>query len=125
MMSFASILVAAGLAVIAPGQGPQPVFSNLPLELLGVVLNSGTPSRSVCLIRFSLPPNAIETVGPGEKAFGLAEIRKIESGGVILRNLASDGLEFLAFSKDRPAPRSSTSGLTAQGSPRQCRISNP
>lgn len=103
-MKFVLILLAASLTLFPSVQEPRSIFSNLPLELLGIVLNSGSPTKSVCLIRFALPPKNIEMVRQGEKAFDLVEIQKIESDGVIIKNLVSDSLEYLTFLKNRPFP---------------------
>jgi type II secretory pathway component PulC len=102
LIKFALILQAACLTIFTSVQDTQPNYSNLPLELQGIVLNIGSPSKSVCLIRFTLPPNKFETVRQGEKAFALAEIQKIESDGVIIKNLVSESVEYLTFSKNRP-----------------------
>jgi type II secretory pathway component PulC len=103
-MKIVLILYAASLTLFPPAQDPPPIFSNLPLELLGIVINSGSPAKSVCLIRFALPPKNIETVRPGERAFELAEIQKIDSDGVVIKNLVSNSLEYLTFLKNRPFP---------------------
>jgi type II secretion system protein C len=103
-MKFVLILLAASLTIFPSVQDPQPIFSNLPLELLGIVLNSESPTNSVCLIHFTLPPKNTETFRQGDKVFDLAEIQKIDSDGVIIKNLVSDSLEYLTFLKNRPFP---------------------
>jgi len=103
-MKFVSILCATSLTLFPLLQNTPPIYSNLPLELMGIVRNVGSPARSVCLIRFALPPNNVETLRSGEKAFELAEVQNIDTDGVVIRNLVSEGLEYLTFSKNRPSP---------------------
>jgi type II secretory pathway component PulC len=103
-MKFILILLAASWTLFPSVQDPQRIYSNLPLELLGIVFNSGSPTKSVCLIRFTLPPKSIEMICPGEKAFELVEIQKIDSDGVVVKNLVSNSLEYVTFLKNRPFP---------------------
>jgi len=51
-----------------------------------------------------LPPKSIEMICPGEKAFELVEIQKIDSDGVVVKNLVSNSLEYVTFLKNRPFP---------------------
>jgi type II secretion system protein C len=79
-------------------------YSNLPLDLVGVVVSSNSPSRSVCLIRLSQAPKNADLFQPGDKAFEIAEIQKIGTDGVIIKNLVSNTLEVLTFLKNKPLP---------------------
>ena len=79
-------------------------YSNLPIELLGVVVNSSLAARSSCLIRLSPAATKASLFRPGEKAFEIAEIVKIGGDGVIIKNLVSNTLEYLTFWEKMPFP---------------------
>jgi len=97
---------AAGLLLLAaPPQSPPSLTpSALPLDLVGVLVDTAVPSRSVCLIRRTYPQKKTGVFRPGQKTFDYAEVREIRREGVVLLNLVTNGPEFLAFPEDRPLP---------------------
>jgi len=84
-------------------QSPQSLpYSALPLELIGVVVSSASPSNSACLIRCIYPAKKDDIFQPGQKTFDFAEIEEIRFDGVVIQNLLTHDLEFLTFSKNKP-----------------------
>lgn len=95
---------AVGLSGLAfPSQSPQPLpYSALPLKLLGVMLDTDAPSKSACLIRCTYPVEKVATLGPGQKACDLAEVREIRQDTVVINNLLTNRLELLTFQSTQP-----------------------
>lgn len=79
-------------------------YSSLPLELVGVIVNSRQSSGSVCMIKLRYEPKNVRLFHQGEKAFEIAEIFRIEDKRVIIKNPISNTLEYLTFLKSRPFP---------------------
>ena len=77
-------------------------FSALPFDLIGIIVNEGVPSNSVCLIRCTYPSQKDDVFQPGQKAFDFAEIREILPDGVIIQNLVTNKPEYLTFQKNKP-----------------------
>lgn len=109
-MAFATVLGegllawAIGLCVLgSPHQAPQSLpGSALPFELVGVGVDTATPSRSACLIHCTYPFEKTATFHPGQTAFDFAEIKEIREDGVVLRNLLTNRLEVLMFLDNQP-----------------------
>jgi hypothetical protein len=95
----------AGLLFLAlPRPAPPALpFSALPLDLVGVIVDTTAPSSSVCLIRRTYPSKRNGIFRPGQKAFDFAAIEDIRRDGVVLHNLVTNRSEFLTFPGDRPA----------------------
>jgi len=87
---------------VPPQPAPALPYSALPLDLVGVVVNTATPSQSICLIRCTCPSKKDGIFRPGQKTFDFAEIKDIRQDGVVILNLVSNGTEFLTFVKDKP-----------------------
>ena len=95
----AIVLVLLGL----PLQTPPPLpYSALPLDLVGVIVNTAAPSKSVCLIRCTYPAKKDDVFRPGQQTFKYAEILEIRGDGVVIRNLVTNLPEFLTFTKNKP-----------------------
>lgn len=113
--ALASGLVTCAVGVCAAGGSPQaperPPSSALPVELVGVVVDSDAPSRSACLVRCTYPEELRRTsiVEVGRTACDLAEIREVHENAVVIRNVLTNRTELLTFRKtagsvDPPAP---------------------
>jgi len=104
-----SLIAAAAISLMAPNpslwaQASAPA-SALPIELLGVMVDAGTPSQSTCLIRCTGPAGQGGTaiLGAGQHACALAEIKAIGQDAVVVRNLLTGRLERLVLPRDREA----------------------
>jgi type II secretory pathway component PulC len=109
-------LAACALALFAaalPAQQAKPALpaSSLPLRLTGVMVDDKAPSNSSCFVRCVRSEERQGTLHVGDVACEVAEIKEIREDGLVLRNLAGDRLEFLAFPPDagktaarQPAP---------------------
>ncbi len=95
------ILMALALATAAKGAGAP--LSMLPVRLVGVVVDSGSPARSACLVRCTYPEEATARVRPGDRACELAEILEVHADGVLIANLLTGRAEILAFTDDEAA----------------------
>jgi hypothetical protein len=106
---FSGTLVAWSLGLLVAGVPQQPPqrlpHSALPLELLGVMVETAAPSRSSCLIRCTYGVEKLGSfpVGPGDNACDLAEVREIREDGVVINNLLTNRLEILPFRKGKPS----------------------
>jgi type II secretory pathway component PulC len=85
-----------------------PPYSTLPLDLVGVIVNTTAASNSVCLVRCKYPSKLEEVFRPGQKAFDFAEIREIRRDGVIIQNLITNNPEYLTFQKNKPIEKTLT-----------------
>jgi type II secretory pathway component PulC len=97
----------------ASGQpAPRPPQSALPLELVGVMVDSAAPARSACLIRctFPVPRRSASMLEVGAKACDIAEITEIGQDAVVIRNIQLNALETLR--------------LQAAGRPPQVQVAN-
>lgn len=94
----ASAAGVCALAALLHGQQALPA-SPLPVELVGVVVDTRAPSRSGCLVRCTYPEELRRTsiVEVGRTACDLAEIREVREDGVVIRNVLTNRAEFLAF----------------------------
>jgi len=91
-------------ALGAPGQSPQPLPpSNLPLALVGAIVDAAVPLNSVCLIRCTYPANRVRTVGPGQSVCDVAEIKEVRQDAVVIRNLLTNRLELVALQEATPS----------------------
>jgi hypothetical protein len=84
----------------APGQPvPRPPQSALPLELVGVMVDSAAPARSACLIRcsFPVPRRSASMLEVGANACDIAEITEIRQDAVVIRNIQTSRLETLTL----------------------------
>jgi type II secretory pathway component PulC len=91
---------------LGPGQTTEPVAFNrptlLPIDLVGVVVNKGTPEKSVCVLRTTGSTGTPIYAQPGDKVFQLAVIQAIATESILLKNLATEEIESLGFWKTRP-----------------------
>jgi type II secretory pathway component PulC len=71
--------------------------SALPIELLGVMVDTAEPSRSACLIRCTVPVERVRTVGLGQTFCDAAELREVRQDAVVITNLLTKRPELLAF----------------------------
>jgi type II secretory pathway component PulC len=114
---------AAGVCVLAAllhGQQALP-SSPLPVELVGVVVDTRAPSRSGCLVRCTYPEELRRTsiVEVGRTACDLAEIREVHENAVVIRNVLTNRIERLAFRPSDGASGTPVSATAAQpASPR-------
>jgi general secretion pathway protein C len=89
----------------APVRGQQRTeplpASALPLQLVGVVKDTTTPSRSAALIHCSDPEgrHGARLFAIGERACDVAEITEIREQEVVIRNLLTNRLELLTLPK--------------------------
>jgi type II secretory pathway component PulC len=81
-----------------------PPPTTLPLNLVGIVGQESSASRSLCLIHWAGSSNRRDFFREGERAFGLAEIRSISQTGVVIQNLINGKWEFLGFQRRKPLP---------------------
>jgi type II secretory pathway component PulC len=93
-------LLTARFFTLAPAVEIRP--TKLPIDLVGVIVNSHSPEKSVCLLRRTAPDKAEETARPGDCIFQVANILAVESQKVVLKNLATGDLEQLSFWKTAP-----------------------
>jgi type II secretory pathway component PulC len=97
--------------------GPAPARSTLPIRLVGAAVSKRDPSKSVAIVACREAPAPEHTVMllPGDRACGVAEIREVRAESVVVRNLATGGLESLGFDpNDQP---SSTPAAPARTGP--------
>ena len=92
--------VLAGLLPRQDQASPRP--SALPLQLVGVMADQGSPAGSACLIRCTALKESWRTARVGESACDVAEIREIRRDSVTIRNLATSRLELLNLSNTEP-----------------------
>jgi len=78
--------------------------TDLPIGLVGVVVNRSSPERSVCLLRQAETGGQPILAGPGDTVFGLAVVHEIGPEAVVLANLARGELEILSFWKTKRPP---------------------
>jgi len=91
-------------ALGAPGQSPQLLPpSNLPLALVGAIVDAAVPSNSGCLIRCAFPVQRVRTFGPGQSVCGVAEIKEVRQDAVVIRNLLTNRLELVALQEATPS----------------------
>jgi type II secretory pathway component PulC len=72
--------------------------------LTGVLFDSGVPSRSICLIRCTLPSRWEGLYVTGETVCENAEIREIRRDGVVVRNLRTHGSEWVGLTTAATVP---------------------
>jgi type II secretion system protein C len=84
-------------------QQPAP-SSPLPLELIGILFDSGVPSRSVCLIRCTSPSRRERVYRTGETACESAEILEIRRDGAVVQNLTARRSEWVGFTTATSVP---------------------
>lgn len=104
--------------------------TKLPIDLVGVIVNSHSPEKSVCLLRRTAPDKTEETARPGDRVFRVANILAVESQKVVLKNLATGELEDLSFWKTTPPepirrPQSVPPPVIAAVAPREIVIDVP
>jgi membrane-associated protease RseP (regulator of RpoE activity) len=86
-----------------PCQSPQLLpYSALPLDLVGVIVNTAVPVDSVCLIRCLYPLRKAAVFRAGQNSFDFAEVKEIRQNVVIIRNLVTNRLEYLTFAGNKP-----------------------
>ena len=91
-------------ALGAPGQSPQLLPpSNLPLALVGAIVDAAAPSNSVCLIRCAYPARRVHSFAPGQNACDVAEVTEVRQDAVVIRNLLTNRLELLTFQEAKPS----------------------
>ncbi|MCX6551370.1 MAG: PDZ domain-containing protein [Acidobacteria bacterium] len=100
-----SLAIATSLVTVR-AQGELPAAA-LPIVLLGVVVDSAVSANSTCLVRctYSDGRRGTSTVGPGQNACDLAEVREILQDAVVVKNLLTNRLELLTFPGTHAAPR--------------------
>lgn len=109
------LLLAALVGTIGLGQSARPMAPGsknpLPIDLIGIVINQGSPEKSVCLLRSSAPDGATILAQSGDTVFRIAVVQAIDPNDVFLKNLATNGIEVLHFgeragpaAKPAPAP---------------------
>lgn len=106
--------------------------SALPIELLGVMVDSADSSRSACLVRCAHPNErrSGSILDVGATACDLGEIREIGLDGVLVRNLLTNQLEMLRFKGNAatpapPAPADAAAPLVAKASPGRVDVELP
>jgi hypothetical protein len=105
-------LLGLGFSIGAAGQAPgqqgsgagtqaveRPPQSALPLELVGVMVDSAAPARSACLIRctFPVPRRSASMLEVGASACDIAEVTEIRQDAVVIRNSQTSRLETLTL----------------------------
>jgi type II secretory pathway component PulC len=107
------LMLAALVGTIGLGQSARPVAPGrqipLPIDLIGIVINQGSPDKSVCLLRSAAPGGATILAQAGDTVFQIAVVRAIDPNDVFLENLATNGIEILHFGERagpvrKPAP---------------------
>jgi hypothetical protein len=96
-MLVAWVVGATGAGLQQPSQ-PAPPASTLPLQLVAVMLDRGTPANSSCLIRCTYPSEKQGRFVAGQTACDLAEIKEIRQQDVLVNNLLRTRLEVLPLS---------------------------
>jgi hypothetical protein len=95
------LLLAALVGTIGLGQSARPMAPGsknpLPIDLIGIVINQGSPEKSVCLLRSSAPDGATILAQSGDTVFRIAVVQAIDPNDVFLKNLATNGIEVLHF----------------------------
>lgn len=117
----------------APGQAAErAALSALPIELLGVMVDSADPSKSACLVRCAYPNQrrSGSILEAGATACDLGEIREIRLDGVLVRNLLTNQLEMLRFKGNAaapaiPAPADAAAPLVVRASPDRVDVELP
>jgi type II secretory pathway component PulC len=120
MAGFLNVLLvsAAGLLSLgAPQKSATPLPpSELPVTLLGVVMDAAVPARSACLLRCTYPGEKQTTsvlLSTGQRACDVVEVTEILQETVVIKNLLTDRLELLTFPTTAAAPGNTTSATTA------------
>ena len=98
-----SRLLMTGLVCGVLQTSVPPPRSTLPLELVGVVVDAGSPAASVCLIRCTYPVSRVGSFGPGEPACDVAEVTEVRQDTVVIRNLLTNRPELLTFQEAKPS----------------------
>lgn len=108
LLLLAMIAGTLGMGQAARTEAPGRTTS-LPIDLVGIVINQGSPERSVCLLRSSTSAGTPILAQPGDMVFQIAVVQAIDSNDVFLKNLATKGIEILRFGEPggpagKPAP---------------------
>jgi len=117
---------AIGMLVAATVQlSAQPLpSSELPVDLLGIAIDSTMPAKSASLVRCRYPGEQSTItilIATGQRACDLAEIAEIRPHSVVIRNLTANRLELLTFpttaavsSQALPAPHQADSSARVE-----------
>ena len=107
------LLMVTLIGTLGLGQSARPVSAGrqnpLPINLIGIVINQGSPEKSVCLLRSSAPDGATILAQSGDTVFRIAVVQAIDPNDVFLKNLATNGIEVLQLREQagpagNPAP---------------------
>jgi type II secretory pathway component PulC len=109
------LLLVALLGTFSLGQTARPEASRqaapLPIHLVGIVVNQGSPEKSICLLMSSASAGTPVLAQAGDRVFEIAVVQAIVATNVSLRNLATNAIEILTFGESagpvgKPAPAS-------------------
>jgi len=99
-------LAMAVFAAALFAQQPRPALppSSMPLRLTGVMVDDKAASNSSCFVRCLHGDVRHGALRVDDVACEVAEIKEIREDGLVLRNLSTDRMEFLAFPPDATKP---------------------
>ena len=116
------LLMVTLIGTLGLGQTARPAQAGrqnpLPINLIGIVINQGSPEKSVCLLRSTAPGGAAILAQAGDTVFQIAVVQAIDPNDVFLKNLATNGIEILHFGEragpaGKPAPAPTPAPLPA------------
>ena len=131
MMPAARVVLAYLLC--APGVPAQQTaalipLTALPLRLVGVMKDASAPDRSAGLIQCGGPQEkrSASFVAVGDRACDVAEVREIREEGVVIRNLLTSRLEWLALPRvGSPSAPPAPAAIEAPVEPERDEIAAP